>query len=224
VISNNAGQVLEIDNSTPVLGLGFYYGAGKLVLDWFFVDGIVLQSSTANQAYTVLTGTSPNSMVQYVSGYTNSSGFGQVTLTLTDTPFELIEIYWSGMQKYIILNISVNQPTASSSSSATVPNVTTPSYNYTQPFHNSIAPTSTLYNFSNDQPWATLIGIVVAVVVALLGWKFAGKGGASGGAIMGLIMVSYLGLIPWYLFFIFVFGIAMLLAKTVVDRFMGAEE
>ncbi len=80
-----------------------------------------------------------------------------------------------------------------------------------------------MYNFSNAQPWATLIGITVVVVVALLGWKFAGKGGASGGAVMGLIAVSYLGLVPWYIFYIFVFGIAMLLAKVFVDRFMGGE-
>ncbi len=41
---------------------------------------------------------------------------------------------------------------------------------------------------------------------------------------MGLIMVSYLGLVPWYLFYIFIFAIAMLLAKIFVDRFMGSEE
>ncbi len=41
---------------------------------------------------------------------------------------------------------------------------------------------------------------------------------------MGLVAVSYLGLIPWYLFYVFVFGIAMLLAKVFVDRFMGEEE
>jgi len=32
-----------------------------------------------------------------------------------------------------------------------------------------------------------------------------------------------LGLVPWYLFYVFIFGIAMLLAKTFVDRFMGGE-
>ncbi len=166
---------------------------------------------------------SPSTLTQYVSGYTNASGFGQVTLTLTDTPYELVEIYWSGMQKYIILNISVNQPTATTSSSA-APNVITPSYDYTQPFNNSIAPNSTLYNFSNAQPWATIIGIVVVVVVALLGWKFGDKAGASGGAVAGLIATSYLGLMPWFIFYIFIFGVALLLAKTFVDRFMGGEE
>jgi hypothetical protein len=223
LVSNNIGQVIEINNNTPVMALGFFYGAGKLALQWFFVDGIVLQSSTANQAYVVLTGTSLNSLTQVASGYTNSTGFGQVSVTLIDSPYQLIEIYWSGMQKYIILNISVNQPTASSSSSA-APNATTPNYNYTQPFSNSIAPNSTLYNFSNAQPWATIIGIVVVVVVALLGWKFGDKAGASGGAVAGLIAVSYLGLMPWFIFYIFIFGVALLLAKTFVDRFMGGEE
>jgi hypothetical protein len=222
VISNNAGQVLKIANNTPVLGLGFYYGKGKLVLDWFFVDGIVLQSSTANQAYTILTGTSVSTLTQYVSGYTNATGFGQVAVTLTDTPYELIEIYWSGLQKYVILNISVT-PTTTTSTTTTV-NVTTQNYNYTQPFHNSIAPNSSLYDFSNAQPWAFLIGIVVVVVIALLGWKFGGKAGASGGAVAGLIAVSYLGLMPWFIFYIFIFGVALLLAKTFVDRFMGGEE
>ncbi len=192
LISNNEGQVLTVANTTPVLGLGFYYGAGVLKLDWFFVDGIVLQSSTTNQAYTILTGTSLSSMTQYTSGYTNSSGFGQVSITLTDTPYELIEIYWAGMQKYVLLNISVTQQSTTSSSQT--PNISSPSYNYTQPFRNSIAPNSSLYNFSNYQPWAFLIGIVIVVIITLLGWKFGGKGGASGGAMMALIAVSYLGL------------------------------
>jgi hypothetical protein len=424
VLSNNLGEVLEITNTSPVIGLGFYYGAGKLVLNWFFVDGIILQSATANQAYTILTGTSLNTLSQYTSGYTNASGFGQVTVTLTDTPYELIEIYWAGLQKYAILNISVltsipvsvnfaktsegvtgiggsttywnghgyllvsntgeygyvimnssfvakvgtiywvqayiqnasnppadsidlvlgtksiyyqtgglfpplnissyggtivgielypgpingyngpalfvytaNEgtdwyqvstepqvgqtvqleigvepndiwvsyyingqfianytadvtPTLSSSTveilsttggswagwlltevgasypvtSNNLVNTSTLSYNYTEPFHNNISPTSSLYNFSNAQPWAMIIGITVAVVVALLGWKFGGKPGASGGAIMGLIAVSYLGLMPWYVFYIFIFGIALLLAKIFVDRFMGSDE
>ncbi|AZG03642.1 hypothetical protein [Sulfolobus spindle-shaped virus] len=217
-VNNN---VLNLANSSKVIGIGFYYGAGKLVLNWFFVSGIVLQSATANQAYTILTGTSLNTLTQYTNGYTNASGFGQVTVTLTYTPYELVEIYWGGLQKYVILNISVTQPTTTTT---TTVNTSTLNYNYTNPFTNNISPTSTLYNFSNMQPWAELVGIVIVVVVTLLGWKFGGKGGASGGVVMGLIAVSYLGLVPWYIFYIFIFGIALLLAKIFVDRFMGGEE
>ncbi|AZG03683.1 hypothetical protein [Sulfolobus spindle-shaped virus] len=217
-VNNN---VLNLANSSKVIGIGFYYGAGKLVLNWFFVSGIVLQSATANQAYTILTGTSLNTLTQYTNGYTNASGFGQVTVTLTYTPYELVEIYWGGLQKYAILNISVTQPTTTTT---TTVNTSTLNYNYTNPFTNNISPTSTLYNFSNAQPWAMLIGIAVTVIVTLLGWKFGGKGGASGGVVMGLIAVSYLGLVPWYIFYIFIFGIALLLAKIFVDRFMGGEE
>jgi hypothetical protein len=144
-----------------------------------------------------------------------------VTVTLTYTPYELVEIYWGGLQKYTILNISVTQPTTTTT---TTVNTSTLNYNYTNPFSNNISPTSSLYNFSNAQPWAELIGIVIVVVVTLLGWKFGGKGGASGGVVMGLIAVSYLGLVPWYIFYIFIFGIALLLAKIFVDRFMGSEE
>jgi len=221
VLTNGQGQVLTIANSTPVIGLGLYYGAGPLTLKWFFADGIILQSATADQAYTILTGTSLNTLTQYTSGYTNGTGFGQVTVPLTDTPYELVEIYWSGLGKYAILNISVTQPTTTTT---TTINTSTINYNYTQPFRSNISPTSTLYNFSGAQPWATLVGIVVTVIVTLLGWKFGGKSGASGGAVMGLIAVSYLGLMPWYIFYIFVFGIAMLIAKIFVDRFMGSEE
>jgi len=203
-----------------VIGIGFYYGAGKLTLQWLFADGVVLQTATANQAYTILTGTSVGTLTQLTSGYTNGTGYGQVTVTLADTPYQLVDIYWSGLQKYVILNITVTQP----STTTTTTNVTTQNYNYTNPFTNKIAPTTSLFNFSNSQPWAELIGIVVAVTVTLIGWKFGGKGGASGAAVMGLIAVSYLGLVPWYLFYVFIFGIAMLLAKTFVDRFMGGEE
>jgi hypothetical protein len=220
VINVKYGTGVLISNSSPLIGIGFYYGAGSLTLKWFFTDGIILQSATTNQAYTVLLGTSPSTLTQYVSGYTNSTGYGQVTVTLSDTPYELIEVDWSGVT-YRIINISVTQPTTTTTS--TPPTTTTLTYNYTQPFNNNISPTSTLYNFSNDQPWAMLIGIAVTVVVTLLGWKFGGKGGASGGAVMGLIVTSYLGLVPWYIFYIMIFGVAMLLAKTFVDRFMGGE-
>ncbi len=68
-----------------------------------------------------------------------------------------------------------------------------------------------------------MVGIAVVVVIALLGWKFGDKAGASGGAVAGLIATSYLGLIPWFIFYIFIFGVALLLAKTFVDKFMGGE-
>ncbi|ACP38568.1 hypothetical protein [Sulfolobus spindle-shaped virus] len=220
-ISSSAGGVLTIANTSPIIGLGFYYGAGKLTLNWFFVSGIVLQSATANQAYIILIGTNPNTLSQYVTGYTNASGFGSVTLKLSYTPYELIDVYWYGVT-YQILNISVSNTTTVSST--TTVNTTTLNYNYTKPFSNNIAPNSSLYNFSQYQPWAEIIGIVVTLLIALLGWKFGGSAGASGGAVMGLIATAYLGLIPWYIFYIFIFGIALLLAKTFVDRFMGREE
>jgi len=220
LLTNGQGQSLEISNTSDVIGVGFYYGAGKLTLNWLFVDGVVLQSATADQAYTILTGTNTSTLTQLTSGYTNSTGYGQVTVTLADTPYQLVDIYWSGLDKYVILNITVTKP----STTTTTTNVTTQNYNYTNPFTNHIAPTTSLFNFSNSQPWAELIGIVVAVTVTLIGWKFGGRGGASGAAVMGLIAVSYLGLVPWYLFYVFIFGIAMLLAKTFVDRFMGGEE
>jgi hypothetical protein len=132
-----------------------------------------------------------------------------------------VEIYWSGLQKFAILNISVTQPTTTTT---TTINTSTINYNYTQPFHNNISPTSSLYNFNGAQPWAMLVGITIVVIVTLIAWKFGGKSGASGGAVMGLILVSYLGLMPWYIFYVFLFGIAMLIAKIFVDRFMGSEE
>ncbi|WP_009990787.1 hypothetical protein, partial [Saccharolobus solfataricus] len=98
-ITSSAGGVLTISNTSPITAIGFYYGAGKLVLNWFFTSGFVLESATANQAYTILTGNS--TLTQYVNGYTNASGYGTVTVTLTNTPYELIDIYWGGAQKYV---------------------------------------------------------------------------------------------------------------------------
>ncbi|MQL56431.1 hypothetical protein [Acidianus ambivalens] len=222
IINVKYGTGVIISNSSPILGIGFYYGAGALNIKWFFVDGIILQSATADQSFVILTGTSTTTLSQYITGYTNSTGFGQFKVTLTDTPYELVEVDWYGVT-YKILNISVTQSTTTTTSTTTVC-TSTLNYNYTQPFSNNVQPNSSLYNFSSDQPWASLIGITVTVIVALLGWKFGGKAGASGGAVMGLIMTSYLGLMPWYIFYIFVFGVALLLAKTFTDRFMGGEE
>ncbi len=66
IINVKYGTGVLISNSSPLLGIGFYYGAGSLTLKWFFTDGIILQSATANQANTILVGTSPSTLTQLV--------------------------------------------------------------------------------------------------------------------------------------------------------------
>ena len=215
------GVTTIIGNSTPVIGIGFYYYPGALDLKWLYVNGIVLPSATADQSYVVLTGTNPSTLSPVAEGYTNATGYGKVTVTLTDTPYELIDIDWYGV-KYVLLNITVVNSTTSATSSTV--NVSTLNYNYTKPFNNNIAPNSTLYNFSSYGPWPFVIGLVIVVVVALLGWKFGASAGALGGAVMGLITTGYLGLLPWWLYYVFVLGIALLLARIFVNRFMGGEQ
>jgi hypothetical protein len=213
------GQItVYIGNSSPVAGVGLYLPSGSL--SWFFVDGALLENSIANQGFVVLTGMNPNTLTQVSTGYTNASGWGSAAVTLTDVPYQLVDVEWYGVT-FSLFNITVNNVSAPTAPTTTTSNT---SYNYTQPFHNTVSPNSSLYNFSADQPWATLIGIAVIVLIALLSWKFAGYAGASAGAVMGLIAASYLGLFPWYIFYIFIFGIAMLIAKTMVDKFMGGDE
>ncbi|WOE51635.1 hypothetical protein RQ359_000955 [Sulfuracidifex metallicus DSM 6482 = JCM 9184] len=214
------GQVtIYLGNWSPVIGVGLYLPSGTM--SWFFVDGAILQNAMGNQAFVVLTGVNPTTLTQVESGYTNASGWGSATVSLTDVPYQLIDVDWYGVT-YSIFNITVNN--VSTPITTTTVSTTNTSYNYSQPFHNTISPNSSLYNFSAYQPWATLIGIAIVVLISLLSWKFAGYAGASAGAVMGLIAASYLGLFPWYVFYVFIFGIAMLIAKTIVDKFMGGDE
>jgi hypothetical protein len=151
---------------------------------------------------------------------TNASGYGTITIALPNTAgkYYIVAVLY-GLNVYNYSVVIISPPPGNLVNTTTFTN-----YNYTNPFSNPIQPNSVLYDFSKSQPWAFIVGVVAVVLIALLGWKFGGSGGASGGAVMGLIATSYLGLIPWYLFYIFVFGIALLLAKVFVDKFMGREE
>ncbi|QGA87303.1 VP4 [Sulfolobus spindle-shaped virus] len=217
LISNGVNKLL-LQNTSPIIGIGFY-NPYPINIKWVYLFGIVTPTATAGQSYVILIGQNPSTLQQYTTGYVNQSGWATVSIPITQTPYELIDIDWYGV-KYIILNISVTQPTTTTTPTV---NTSTLTYNYTPPFSNSIQPNSTLYNFANAQPWATVIGIIVVVVIALLGWKFGSLSGAIGGATAGLIMTAYLGLLPWYLFYIFVLGIAMLLAKLIADKFMSGD-
>jgi hypothetical protein len=210
------GTTITLGNTTPIIGIGVYNNT----FNWLYIDGAILQNAYAGQSYVVSIGNSTATLTQYVSGYTNASGWGVVKVPITFHNFELINIYWYGV-KNVLLNISVITPVTSTSSTV---NVTTLNYNYTQPFSNNIQPTSSLYNFSNYQPWAFIIGIVIVAIMVLLGWKFGSTAGASGGGIAGVILSAYLGLLPWYIYFIIIMIIAMVLAKLIIDKFMGNDE
>ncbi len=210
------GVSITIDNTSQLIGIGIY----NSTFNWLYVDGAVLQNAYADQSYVISIGNSTATLTQYTSGYTNASGWGVVSVPIKYSPYELINIYWYGV-KNVLLNITVTTPTTSTS---TIVNTSTLNYNYTQPFSNNIKPNSTLYNFNNDQPWAFLVGIAIIVILALLGWKFGNVAGASGGSIAGIIASAYLGLVPWYIYFIIIMIIAMVLAKLIVDKFMSGDE
>ncbi len=210
------GIEVDLDNTTQIMGIGIYNAS----FNWMYVDGAILQNAYSGQSYVISIGNSTASLSQYISGYTNASGWGKVSVPIEFHNFELINVYWSGV-KNTLLNITV---TTSSTSTSTSTSPTSTTYNYTSPFSNQIAPTSSLYNFSGEQPWATLIGLAIVIILALLGWKFGSTAGVTGGSVAGVIMSAYLGLLPWYIYFILILGVAMLLAKVFVDKFMGRDE
>ncbi len=200
-----------------IIGVGVY-GAS---MNWLYVDGAIVQNSYAGQSYVVSIGQSLSSLQQITSGYTNATGWAKVTLPTQYPGYELVNIYWYGV-KSEVLNVTVSAPVVSQTTSTT----TTPlSYNYTTPYSSpqNTSITSSLYNFSSDQPWAMLIGLVVIGVATLLGWKFGNTPGASGGGIAGIVVTGYLGLVPWYLYFVVILIIAMVLGKLIVDRFLGGD-
>ncbi len=224
-VVNNATEVVQgpnievVSDQEPIVGIGIY----NATMNWLYLDGAVLQDALSGQSYVISIGQSVSTLQQITTGYTNATGWGVVKVPVEYQGYELVNIYWYGMRNELI-NISVASliPTNTSTSS----NVTCPSYNYTEPFSSpgNISATSTLYNFSKYQPWATLIGLLIIVLLALMGWKFGGTAGASGGGVAGIVMASYLGLVPWYLYFVVILVIAMLLGKIISDKFLGGGE
>ncbi|WP_420472446.1 MULTISPECIES: hypothetical protein [unclassified Brevundimonas] len=179
-----------------------------------------ITSGAPNQNIVVTTGPTLNNLNQLTSAYTNASGYAVFVIPINYYPQTIVNFYWYGVQnKYVVVNVQ------NATTTSTPPNTSTStmSYNYSKPFNNTISPNSSLYNFNNYQPWAFIIGIIVVAVVVLLGWKFGGVGGASGGTVMGLIVSAYMGLIPWWIFYIVIFGIALYLAKIISDKFMGGD-
>ncbi len=206
----------------PIIGIGLYNAS----MNWLYIDGAVVQNGYSGQSYVITIGQSLSTLTELTSGYVNATGWGEVKVPAEFTGYELVNIYWYGVRSET-LNITVTPSTQTSTTSTnTNSNISCSTYNYTTPFSspNNVSSTSTLYNFSKDQPWATLVGLLIIVLIALLGWKFGGVAGASGGGVAGIVMASYLGLVPWYLYFVVILVIAMLLGKIITDRFLGGGE
>ncbi|AGG36565.1 putative end-filament protein [Sulfolobales Mexican fusellovirus 1] len=195
-----------VSNTTPINGV-LIDKPGEW---WFYEYGAVYPEPASTQSYVVLIGQSPKSLSQVTSGYTNSSGFAFVSVPANYYPNEIVDVYWYGVTN-LMFNVTVGKPTGAPSG-----------YNATP--INSAKPLSSVYDFSAYQPWASIIGLAVVAVVTILGWKFGGTAGVAGGAIAGLILVSYLGLLPWFAYIIALVGVIMLIAKTFTDKFMGSDE
>ncbi len=200
-----------------IVGVGVYDAS----INWLYVDGAILQNAYADQSYVITIGNSTSSLTQVASGYTNATGWGRVEIPAEYQNYQLVNIYWYGV-KAVLLNVTVNAPVTTTTTATTTTSLT---YNYTTPYSSpqNTSITSSLYNFSSDQPWAMLIGLVVIAITTLLGWKFGSTPGASGGGVAGLVVTGYLGLVPWYLYFVVILIIAMVLAKLIADRFLGGD-
>lgn len=199
---------ITIKNSSPVIGIGIYEPTTPATFCWMFSNATLFGIPVQGESFQVLTGSSPNNLHTSIIGQSGFDGLVGVNVPVTTYP-EYVEIEWL-MNQQVVAKCIMELP------------VCPPSSSTFHPFNNTIQPNSRLYNFCAYQPWVTIIGIVVIAVITLLGWKFSGNAGALGGAVMGIITTAYLGLFPWWVFYIFVLGIAMLVAKILVDRFIGS--
>jgi|GEM_PF-1772769 len=170
-----------------------------------------------SQAWTVSI-SNGSAFTQVASGYTSANGQASVVVpVILWTTTQYINVYWAGVTHVTFpVNVPFLTPSSTYTSISTPPSAT---YNYTSPLRNTLPPNSVLYTW--PQPWATLTGVVVVAVIAVLGFKFAGVPGLGALLTLGVAVAAYVGVFPWWAWYVLVLAIALLTAKAVVDRMVG---
>ena len=156
------------------------------------------------QPYAIFVGPSPDNLTMVAEGYTLPNGTGYARVPVINSQVEYVDVVWVNVNYTMFQIFPVTVQT----------NTTT-----TVKIYNNQG-----FSFSIP-PWVSyIIGAITMLVMMGLGWKLMGKAGLAIMGVVGVLLTSWLGLIPSYILYIFVFIVAVVGARIIVSQFGGGGE
>jgi len=156
------------------------------------------------QPYAIFVGNSPNNLTEVAEGYTLPNGTGYARVPVLNVQVEYVDVVWVNVN-YTIFQI-FPQMVQTNSSTVSV-------QNQNQGF---------TFNLPSWVSW--IIGAVLILIFMGIGWKFMGSAGLVVFGVVSVFLVSFFGLIPSYIIYIFVFIVAIIGARILTRQLGGGEE
>jgi len=172
---------------------------------YFYLEFQFSPTNGTPQPYAIFVGNSLNNLTMVAEGYTFPNGTGYARVPVINSPVEYIDIVWVN-KNYSVFQI-FPQTVPTNSSSPVVQNQVGQGFNFNLP------------------PWVSwVIGSIIILFFMALGWKFMRAGGLVIFGAVSIFLTSFFGLIPFYIIFIFVFIVAIIGARTIMNQIGGVEE
>jgi hypothetical protein len=156
------------------------------------------------QPYAIFVGNSPNNLTEVAEGYTNASGYGYAKVPVINSQVEYIDVVWVNVN-YTMLQIFPETVQTNTTTSVKV-------YN------------NQGFTFSLPSWVSWIIGSVLVLIFMGIGWKFMGSAGLAVFGVVSVFLVSFFGLIPSYIIYIFVFIVAVIGARILTRQLGGGGE
>jgi len=156
------------------------------------------------QPYAIFVGTNSNNLTEVAEGYTLPNGTGYARVPVINSQIEYVDVVWVNVN-YTIFQIFPQ----------TVQTNTTTSVKVYQ---------NQGFTFSLPSWVSWIIGAVLVLIFMGVGWKFMGSAGLAVFGVVSVFLVSFFGLIPSYIIYVFVFVVAIIGARILTRQLGGGEE
>ncbi len=150
---------------------------------YFYLEFQFSPTNNTPQPYAIFVGNSPNNLTEVAEGYTLPNGTGYARVPVLNSQIEYVDVVWVNVN-YTIFQIF---PQTVQTNTTTI-NVSQQNQGFT-------------FNLPGWISW--IIGAVLILIFMGIGWKFMGSAGLVVFGVVSVFLVSFFGLIPSYIIYIF---------------------
>ena len=179
--------------------------ANPPAFSYFYLEFQFSPTNNTPQPYAIFVGNSPTNLTEVAEGYTLPNGTGYARVPVLNVQVEYVDVVWVNVN-YTIFQIFPQMVQTTNSTTVSV-------QNQNQGF---------TFNLPSWVSW--IIGAVLILIFMGIGWKFMGSAGLVVFGVVSVFLVSFFGLIPSYIIYIFVFIVAIIGARILTRQLGGGEE
>jgi len=191
-----AAYTINIVSTPPVNPLAYSY---------FYLEFQFSPVNGTPQPYAIFVGPNSNNLTEVAEGYTLTNGTGYARVPVINTQVEYVDVVWVNVN-YTIFQIF---PQMVQTNTSTVKLQNQQNQGFT-------------FNIPSWISW--IVGAVLVLIFMGVGWKFMGSAGLAVFGVVSVFLVSFFGLIPSYVIYVFVFVVAIIGARILTQQLGGGEE